>query len=274
MAIATPRPLDTLVEAERAFSRASLAQGIRAAFLEFFADEGVNFPNGPTNTKEYFRQQPDQRNLVLQWEPVYGEVSQAGDLGYTTGPYALENKTPGDRPPTSYGYYFSVWKRQPDGAWKVMADFGTRVPGAIAFAPGTFKGATGKGKTITDINLEAERNGLLAADRELTAAAISTSTGKALLKYLASDARLHRDGLFPFTDSKAIKSLFNAGQTLKYIWSPMKGDISVSGDLGYTYGTYEARGEDPKSPVQKGSYLRVWRRDGKGRWSIAADISN
>jgi ketosteroid isomerase-like protein len=269
----TPKPLDTMVEAERAFSRASVAKGIRDAFIEFFADDGVNFAPGPTNTKEFFKPQPNRSDRVLQWQPMYGDVSQGGDLGYTTGPFVLENKSAPATQRFSYGFYFSVWKRQADGSWKVVADFGTRTPGPATSGLVAFKSATVKGRTVKDINPELERNSLLAADRDLTNAAASTSTGKALLKYLANDARLHRDGLFPFVDAKAIRSVFNAGQTLRYAWTPAKADIANSGDLGYTYGSFEAKGEDANTPPLKGYYLRVWRRDARG-WSIVADIGN
>jgi hypothetical protein len=115
---------------------------------------------------------------------------------------------------------------------------------------------------------------LLAADRELSAEAASTTTGKALSKYLAADGRLHRDGLFPFVDAKAAKALFSAGKTLLYNWTPLKADVAASGDLGYTYGSFAARGEGENAQTAKGFYLRVWRRDGRGRWAIVADISN
>ena len=265
--------MDTLVETERAFSRASGEKGIRDAFLEFFADDGVNFTPAPTNTKAFFKPQPNRPDRLLQWQPIYGDVSQAGDLGYTTGPYTLENKSAPATQRFSYGFYFSVWKRQADGTWKVVADFGTSTPGPAGSGPVTFKAATARGKALQDINVETERNSLLAADRELSSFAAANGTGKALLKYLAPDARLHRDGLFPFVDQKAIRSVFNAGQTLRYAWTPLKADIAQSGDLGYTYGSFEARGEDANSPPLKGFYLRVWRRDGRG-WSIVADIGN
>ena len=112
------------------------------------------------------------------------------------------------------------------------------------------------------------------ADRELSLAAAATTTGKALLKYLAPDARLHRDGLFPFVDAKAVKSFFNAGQTLRCAWTPVKSDVASSGDLGYTYGSFEAQGDDPNVKPVKGYYARVWRRDGRGKWAIVADVSN
>lgn len=235
----------------------------------------MNFiPTGPTNTREHFSKLPDNRDLTLRWAPFYGEVSQAGDLGYTTGPFIQENKTDGNARPALAGYYFSVWQRQIDGTWKVVVNLGTRTPDTTLLTAKSFQGVTNKGKAIKDFDLTLERNGLLAADRELTATAASTSTGRALLKYLAADGRLHRDGLFPFTDAKAIRSLFNAGETLRYAWTPIKADIAASGDLGYTYGSYEARSADPNFPIQKGYYLRVWRRDGKGRWAIVADVSN
>jgi ketosteroid isomerase-like protein len=59
-------------------------------------------------------------------------------------------------------------------------------------------------------------------------------------------------------------------------WDPRTADVSVSGDLGYSMGTYEMRFSDQKGKevIQKGSYVTVWKRDVDGAWKLAVDISN
>ena len=48
-----------------------------------------------------------------------------GTLGYTWGRYRVEA---GDSI-TGRGRYLTVWRRQPDGSWKVDADIGSPVQG-------------------------------------------------------------------------------------------------------------------------------------------------
>jgi ketosteroid isomerase-like protein len=54
-------------------------------------------------------------------------------------------------------------------------------------------------------------------------------------------------------------------------WTPVKGIIAESGELGYTYGfwTYVA-----KSDTSRGTYLTVWKKDANGQWKFIADTGN
>ena len=50
-------------------------------------------------------------------ESRYAETSQAGDLGYTYGTYALKGN------PDAHGFYVRVWSRAfRDGVWRVALD--------------------------------------------------------------------------------------------------------------------------------------------------------
>ena len=100
--------LASLVAAERAFARTSVEKGIRDSFLAFFADDGINFQPHPVKTREAILKRPAPAKrppVTLNWEPAYADVSQAGDLGYTTGPYVLTDQSPQPSPPR-YGFYF------------------------------------------------------------------------------------------------------------------------------------------------------------------------
>ncbi len=60
-------------------------------------------------------------------------------------------------------------------------------------------------------------------------------------------------------------------------WSPVGAGIAASGDLGYTYGTYEFRSKDKdgKPAVNHGKYTTIWKKqkDG-GSWKVALDMGN
>jgi len=59
-------------------------------------------------------------------------------------------------------------------------------------------------------------------------------------------------------------------------WTPVAADISASGDLGYTYGTYEfsAAGKDGKTVVEHGKYTSIWKKQKDGSWKVVLDMGN
>src|SRR5439155_6164657 len=112
-----------IVEAERAFARAAAVKGRRDAFLEFLADDGIIFQPGPVNGKQFWQARAPRKGL-LSWEPVFADVSLAGDLSYTTGPYEFLPNGADDKP-IAFGQYFTIWKKQTDGSCKIALDRGT-----------------------------------------------------------------------------------------------------------------------------------------------------
>jgi ketosteroid isomerase-like protein len=59
-------------------------------------------------------------------------------------------------------------------------------------------------------------------------------------------------------------------------WRATGADIAASGDLGFTFGTFEERGQDDAgSPtLTVGKYVTVWRRGDDRTWRVVADIFN
>src|SRR5438105_4415169 len=111
-----------LVEMEHAFAQAAATKGTRDAFLEFLADDGIIFQPGPVNGKKFWSERPSRKGL-LSWEPVFADVSRAGDLGYTTGPWEFRPNGPNDKP-VAFGEYFTIWKKQRNNSWKAVLDRG------------------------------------------------------------------------------------------------------------------------------------------------------
>jgi uncharacterized protein (TIGR02246 family) len=61
-------------------------------------------------------------NFDLSFEPADVVVAASGDLAFETGTYSLTMSDPEGSPATERGQYVVVWRKQPDGAWKVAID--------------------------------------------------------------------------------------------------------------------------------------------------------
>jgi ketosteroid isomerase-like protein len=263
--------LDSLVAAEKAFAATSVEKGVRESFLMFFADDGINFQPHPTKTREAFLKRPApavRPPVELNWRPIYADVSRAGDLGYTTGPYTFKDLSPEKRP-MRLGYYFSVWKKQADGAWKVVVDCGIGTPDhsgqKLEFQPAPQI----KWKAPRKIDLESERASVIDLDRQFLKTSEYIGIAEGYLRYFGSEARLHRDGLLPMTEHAAIRAYLSS-QISKLTWTPIKSDVAQSDDLGYTYGSYELKFAGTNK-TEKGYYVRVWKRDDRGAWKLVLD---
>ena len=59
-------------------------------------------------------------------------------------------------------------------------------------------------------------------------------------------------------------------------WAPVGAGMAASGDLGYTYGTYElsSKDKDGKPSVEKGKYATIWKKQKDGSWKVALDMGN
>src|SRR5687768_7313068 len=82
--------LQSLVDAERAFARASEEKGTREAFLAVIADDGILFRPAAVNGKKWLLDHPapaSPKRSSLSWQPRFADISAAGDMGYTTGPW-------------------------------------------------------------------------------------------------------------------------------------------------------------------------------------------
>ena len=253
--------LTSLVSAEREFAAYSVANGQREAFLQYFAEAGVAFNPKPFKSNEASRQRPPTpkpQPFILNWQPMFADVSVAGDLGFTTGPYTVtaENR------PTRHGLYFSVWKKQADQSWKVVADIGVPVPEAVAPLTTDCGGATHPNAKPAKTTAAQ----LLALESEFATALKSEGTVKTYARYVNDESRLHRFNQLPVLGQAAITRYLtpkNTGLTTH----AEQADIASSGDLGYVYGSYE-------TPAENGYYLRVWRRSADGKWVLMADIEN
>lgn len=279
---ALPPALDSLVEAERAFARAAVQNGIRDSFLEYFADDALALTPEPQPAKDRLRTRPARpfSELELTWEPRTGDVAAAGDLGWLTGPSTFIDHT-ASPPRVQHGNYLSIWRRQPDGQWRVFLDVGCQVPQVPEFADGFTR--LGLADRWTGGDRETATEGPTAADRALNASLARDGVAAAYGAVLAANARLHRQGRLPLVGREAIVAWIERDAASP---SPPDGRrhdpvggasaettaaaAAASGDLGYSYGTYDLRG----TPAERGAYVRVWARDAGGRWWLMAEVTD
>ena len=119
-----------LLAADRAFASLSEHTGVGAAFAEYTAPDGILLPrtgNGPVEGRGNVMALFDgarEAGYRLLWTPRFAEVSTGGDMGWTWGTYRVEV----NGVVTRNGKYLNVWKRQPDGRWKVRAEIGNLRP--------------------------------------------------------------------------------------------------------------------------------------------------
>jgi ketosteroid isomerase-like protein len=114
-----------LLHADSAFAALSVASGAKHAFLAFSAEEAVSFGGGAQMTQGRqaigagFDGFP--AGAVLEWWPVVAEIAPSGDLGCTVGEARIASLN-------HYSKYLTIWRRQPDGTWKFVADGGNVRP--------------------------------------------------------------------------------------------------------------------------------------------------
>ena len=120
-------PGTAIRDADLAWSKAMTDKQLDATASYYAEDASIFPPNAPTATgrnaiRNVWAQYFAMPGFLVTCHPVTVEAARSGDIGYTQGPYELgfqdaKGKTVKDR-----GKYLAVWKKQSDGAWRVVAD--------------------------------------------------------------------------------------------------------------------------------------------------------
>ncbi len=281
---------DDMVAAERAFAADASARSTREAFLAALANDGLVFQPGPTSGQRTWTDRAPDKNH-LEWAPAMAEIAKSGDLGYTVGPWrfteagaedeadqnaegkagektadkaadkagdqtgAKAGEQPGEKTqektPTAFGWYFSIWRKQPDGSWRVLLDHGISAPAAAFPDEVQRRGGVSLGPPPSwPVGVPELRSADLAAPGKLTSRMVSAD----FLRLRAGQAP---DGI---ADGQALASTATRLDTGLV--------VSSGGDLGVTWG----------GGVGSPAWIRVWRRpaaeDAPGQgWQLAVDFA-
>ena len=118
-----------LAAQEDRFCQDSQQRGLDG-WLAHFDRQAAIFPAGrpivaglDSIKAHYQRTKFDPRGLL--WKAERAGISASGDLGYTYGYWETKGRDKDGKEVTYRGKYLTVWKRQADGTWKLVADMGS-----------------------------------------------------------------------------------------------------------------------------------------------------
>ena len=119
-----------IMKADSDFNQAVAGRDLKR-FLSFIAD-GATFNGGTAGeirghdaiTKDWgpFFEPNGPR---LTWAPTKAEVLGAGDLAYSVGSSEYRAAATGGQATVRRANYLTVWRKQADGAWRVVYDTGS-----------------------------------------------------------------------------------------------------------------------------------------------------
>ena len=124
------------------------------------------------------------------------------------------------------------------------------------------------------IDIEAERAALRNADVEWSNAA-SLKDVDGFMSFFTDDAILLPPNIDFLRGKEKLRELVSVMlASADFTWKPLEVEISGSGDLGYTIGTYEQVMIDSlgNSVMTRGKYLTAWKKQADGSWKVAADM--
>jgi ketosteroid isomerase-like protein len=120
-----------LFELEARFAKDVAARG-GAAFADWFAGDGVALGNAAApligNVAIAKSATWSPKDYQLTWTPTDAMMGPSGDMGYTWGHFEGHSKDANGNAVTTTGRYITMWRREPDGKWKVVLDAGSNEP--------------------------------------------------------------------------------------------------------------------------------------------------
>ena len=131
------------------------------------------------------------------------------------------------------------------------------------------------GNNFTDEKDSGSEEELIKTDKEFSERSVKDGIAEAFIAYADDDVILMRDKQFPILGIKELKEYYskikNGNAQLE--WTPVKAEVSSSGELGYTFGNWIYSTKDSKDTVY-GNYVTIWKKQKDGRWKFVLDGGN
>jgi len=124
---------DALMKLSRDWS-AMVATAPIDDWIDFWAEDAVMMPpgmapiRGKAAIRAYVESAAKMPGFQIRWEPESVSMSQAGDLAYMIERNVTTIDDAEGRPITSHGNVVTVWRREPDGAWRNVIDMWNEAP--------------------------------------------------------------------------------------------------------------------------------------------------
>jgi ketosteroid isomerase-like protein len=121
---------------------------------------------------------------------------------------------------------------------------------------------------------EKDKIELMNADNSFSNLSAEKGMKNAFLEYIDSNGVLLRPNVIPIAGADAVDyiiGLKDEGYTMT--WKPNDATVAVSGELGYTYGTYLLQ-PSTKDTVFYGTYVSIWKKQDDGKWKFILQSAN
>lgn len=255
--------LRAVTEAERAYAAQAADDGMKAASLHWMRADATVFHPEPAAAAASFAAWDERTQPRLAWAPQRVEVSAAGDLAVSTGPYRVEAADPAD---ARHGQYFSVWQRQEDGSWRVIADLGT--PHAQASTWPTSAWGHRVDPKAPRASVVPQALPLLEGlEQELAESAEEFGPDAALARHATDAIHLMRAGVPPRAGREflAAEAGLGAAEASSISFELAGAAASTSNDLAAGWGV------STNAQGHRDAFVRVWRRE-ETDWRVAFDV--
>jgi uncharacterized protein (TIGR02246 family) len=109
------------------WAKAAAAKNVDQVMTFYADDASIFMPNEPIAMgkpaiRVEWTKLTSNPGYALSFSPSRVDVAKAGDMAYEFGVYNLMLTGPDGKPINDRGKYVVVWKKQPDGKWKAVAD--------------------------------------------------------------------------------------------------------------------------------------------------------
>lgn len=97
-------------------------------FVSYYAPDASVYPpnaaltRGREEIRKLFAGMMSSPGFAIQGRSLKAEAARSGDLAWETGTFELTMNDAKSKPTTSSGKYVVVWRKQPNGEWKAVAD--------------------------------------------------------------------------------------------------------------------------------------------------------
>jgi ketosteroid isomerase-like protein len=258
---------DAALAADGDFAAMSAESGQRAAFEEHLADDAIVFRPGAVAAREWFATHEEGTGR-LDWTPSAAASDCSGEWAVTTGPWIYTNP---DGDETAAGHYLSIWRRDPDGDWRVVLDNGVdhdpkaRPEQSLQ----TVLAGLWPAGPAGDCRVAGAAARLQQAEHDLNQAIGAEGLAAALSRAANPGALAFRDDAVPGTIAAAAQAdaAYGRGSAARSQFVSPEPDS----DFGYSYGVIDAQAGGSPQSTAHASYVRVWHRDG-GQWRVAVDM--
>jgi ketosteroid isomerase-like protein len=258
----TNEDLQSMVNAERAFSKLAETKNTRDAFLANLNEQSLAFQQGqPGNAKAKW-ESTTAGTEWLYWLPTYADISASGDFGFTYGPWSYRSNKSVEVPEAT-GHFVTVWKKQPDNTWKIAIDVGVSHDAYEVNGHSIKTSAvslTKSRKSKTDV-----KNELLNVQKTFNES-VAKDPVKAYAQWASKEITYFRQGSLPMTSTEvASKDLAQS------TFATIDVQVSSAGDLGFTYGTITRPSTDG-TPPKKIGFVQIWKKEDGKNWKLVLDL--